>query len=61
MDIKENLLKVKKEIPNGVRLLAVSKTKPIEDLKDAYEAGQREFAENKIQELREKIDLCLMM
>ena len=52
--IAENLNKIKSVIPDDVSLVAVSKTKPIEDLKKAYEAGQRIFGENKVQELREK-------
>lgn len=52
--IAENLNKIKSLIPDDVSLVAVSKTKPIEDLKKAYEAGQRIFGENKVQELREK-------
>lgn len=52
--IAENLNKIKSLIPGDVSLVAVSKTKPIEDLKKAYEAGQRIFGENKVQELREK-------
>lgn len=51
MGIKENIEKLKSEIPKDVKLLAVSKTKPIEDLKEAYEAGIRDFGENKVQEL----------
>jgi len=54
MSIKESLLKIKKEIPEAVTLVAVSKTKPISDLKEAYEAGQRVFGENKIQEMTQK-------
>ncbi|WP_315080396.1 YggS family pyridoxal phosphate-dependent enzyme [uncultured Clostridium sp.] len=54
MGIKENIEKLKLEIPNNVELLAVSKTKPIEDLKQAYEAGIRDFGENKVQELVSK-------
>ena len=52
--IAENLNKIKKTIPEDVSLVAVSKTKPIQDLKKAYDAGQRVFGENKVQELREK-------
>jgi pyridoxal phosphate enzyme (YggS family) len=52
--IAENLNKIKNTIPEDVSLVAVSKTKPIQDLKKAYEAGQRVFGENKVQELREK-------
>ncbi|ACD51948.1 YggS family pyridoxal phosphate-dependent enzyme [Clostridium botulinum] len=54
MGIKENIEKLKLEIPKNVELLAVSKTKPIEDLKQAYEAGIRDFGENKVQELVSK-------
>jgi len=52
--IAENLNKIINVIPEDVSLVAVSKTKPIQDLKKAYEAGQRIFGENKVQELREK-------
>lgn len=41
-------------MPDGVVLVAVSKTKPLEDLMEAYEAGQRIFGENKIQEMASK-------
>ncbi len=40
--------------PEQVRLIAVSKTKPLELIREAFEAGQRDFGENKVQELREK-------
>jgi pyridoxal phosphate enzyme (YggS family) len=49
--ISENLVEVLKEIPNNVTLVAVSKTKPIEAIEEAYLAGQRHFGENKVQEL----------
>ena len=52
--IAENLNTIKNKIPEDVQLVAVSKTKPVEDLKKAYDAGQRIFGENKVQELREK-------
>ncbi len=52
--IKENLLHVKNELPENVTLVAVSKTKPIPDLQEAYDAGQRIFGENKIQEMVDK-------
>jgi pyridoxal phosphate enzyme (YggS family) len=51
MNIAENLERIKKEIPEGVKLVAVSKTKPVEDIMTAYNAGQRIFGENKAQEL----------
>ena len=54
MDIKENLIKLRSEIPEKVKLVAVSKTKPVETLMEAYNAGQRIFGENKAQELVEK-------
>lgn len=54
MSIKENLIKIKSQVPENVILVAVSKTKPISDLMLAYEAGQRVFGENKIQEMTEK-------
>jgi pyridoxal phosphate enzyme (YggS family) len=54
MSIAQNLLKIKSTIPENVTLVAVSKTKPISDLMEAYDAGQRIFGENKIQEMAEK-------
>lgn len=54
MSIKENLLKIKETLPKEVTLVAVSKTKPIPDLEEAYNAGQRIFGENKIQEMAQK-------
>jgi pyridoxal phosphate enzyme (YggS family) len=51
VSISFNLEKIKNEIPNDVLLVAVSKTKPINDLEIAYKAGQFHFGENKIQEL----------
>lgn len=53
-DIEKNLHEIKTLIPEGVTLVAVSKTKPVSDLINAYEAGQRIFGENKIQEMTEK-------
>ena len=52
--IKENLEKIKATIPQGVTLVAVSKTKPVSDLQEAYDAGQRAFGENYPQEMRDK-------
>jgi len=52
--IKQNLVQIKSTIPEHVTLVAVSKTKPVSDLMQAYEAGQRIFGENKIQEMAEK-------
>ena len=54
MSIKDNLENINLKIPSEVCLVAVSKTKPISDILEAYEYGQRVFGENKIQELVEK-------
>ena len=54
MSIAQNLLNILSSLPQNVTLVAVSKTKPIPDLMQAYEAGQRIFGENKIQEMAEK-------
>ncbi|RKF03831.1 hypothetical protein C8N26_1459 [Tenacibaculum lutimaris] len=54
--IKENLQKIKSSLPEHVTLVAVSKTKPVSDLQEAYDAGQRVFGENKIQEMVTKYD-----
>lgn len=54
--IKKNLAKIKANIPEDVTLVAVSKTKPIADIRKAYDAGQRVFGENKIQEMVTKYD-----
>ena len=56
MLVKQNLIEFKKNIPEEVTLVAVSKTKPISDIMEAYEAGQRVFGENKIQEMVNKYD-----
>ena len=52
--VKENLEKIRKTVPDGVVLVAVSKTKPVEDIQEAYEAGQRVFGENHALEMRDK-------
>ncbi|WP_412464001.1 YggS family pyridoxal phosphate-dependent enzyme [Flavobacterium mekongense] len=54
MSIAQNLHDIKSLIPDNVTLVAVSKTKPVSDLMEAYQAGQRIFGENKIQEMTEK-------
>jgi hypothetical protein len=56
VSIKQNLLNIKNALPEQVELIAVSKTKPVADILEAYEAGQRAFGENKIQEMVEKFD-----
>jgi len=52
--ISKKLAEIQKTIPTNVYLVAVSKTKPVSDLLEAYEAGQRHFGENKVQEMTEK-------
>ena len=52
--VKENLEIVRNTIPEGVLLVAVSKTKPVEDIREAYDAGQRVFGENHALEMRDK-------
>ncbi len=54
MSVAENLKKIKSELPKNVTLVAVSKTKPISAIEEAYNAGQRVFGENKVQEMVEK-------
>lgn len=54
MKIKENLSLIKDKLNKNVILVAVSKTKPVKDLLEAYNAGQRIFGENKIQEMVSK-------
>ena len=55
--IKENLTKIQSTIPSDVTLVAVSKTKPVSDLQEVYDAGQRVFGENKVQEMTEKYEI----
>lgn len=54
MKISDNLKKLKNELPEHISLVAVSKTKSVEDILEAYNAGQRIFGENKIQEMVSK-------
>jgi pyridoxal phosphate enzyme (YggS family) len=54
MSIQENLAEIKADLPEGVTLVAVSKTKPNEAILEAYEAGQRVFGENKVQDMVQK-------
>mgnify|MGYP000188318927 CR=1 FL=1 len=54
MSIGQNLTEIKSQLPTHVTLVAVSKTKPVADLMEAYIAGQRIFGENKIQEMTDK-------
>ena len=54
MFIKRNLDQLVNTLPDNVQLVAVSKTKPVSDIREAYDAGQRLFGENKIQEMVNK-------
>ena len=55
MSIKENIQHFQQKLDGTkAKLVAVSKTKPNEDLLQAYEAGQRDFGENKVQDLSKK-------
>jgi len=51
MSIAENIDQIKSKLPASVQLVAVSKTKPSEFLREAYNQGQRAFGENKVQEM----------
>lgn len=55
--ISENILHIKSSLPESTRLVAVSKLKPVEDIMEAYHAGQRLFGENYATELRDKAAL----
>lgn len=57
MSIRQNLQKVSQSLPDGVRLVAVSKFHPVEELQEAYDAGQRVFGESHEQELSRKVEL----
>ncbi|MCR5130135.1 MAG: YggS family pyridoxal phosphate-dependent enzyme [Prevotella sp.] len=56
-NVAQNLKKVLADLPEGVRLVAVSKYHPLEVLREAYDAGQRIFGESHVQELRQKAEL----
>ncbi|HBC77944.1 MAG TPA: YggS family pyridoxal phosphate-dependent enzyme [Bacteroidales bacterium] len=56
-DIASNIISLKQQIPTSVKLVAVSKTKPVSDILEAYNAGQKSFGENRVQELMQKKDL----
>lgn len=56
MAIAENIKKILSEIPTNVSLVAISKTKPLEAVLEAYNSGQRIFGENKVQELTTKYE-----
>ena len=54
--LNKNILRIISDIPENVKLVAISKTKPAEDIMMAYETGQRLFGENKIQEMSAKFE-----
>jgi len=56
MSIIQNLDAIRRQLPSSTRLIAVSKTHPVERLMEAYQAGQRIFGENKVQELLPKAE-----
>ncbi|WP_411768850.1 YggS family pyridoxal phosphate-dependent enzyme [Winogradskyella sp. A3E31] len=56
MSIKENINSIKSELPEHVSLVAVSKTKSVSEIMEAYETGHRIFGENKVQEMTEKFE-----
>ena len=69
MSIAERLTEIRARIvaaarsagrdPSSVRLVAVSKTFPLESIREAFEAGQRDFGENRVQEALQKVELAL--
>ncbi len=54
--ICQNIYRIKENIPANVQLIAVSKTKPVEDILTAYNCGHRDFGENKVQEMTAKYE-----
>lgn len=51
MTIADKIAELKKEIPQHVKLIGVTKTRPLQDIREAYQAGMRSFGENRVQEL----------
>lgn len=56
VDIASNISELKKQIPSSVKIVAVSKTKPVSDILIAYQSGLRCFGENRVHELLAKKD-----
>ena len=56
MNIKSNIINLRNAIPDSCTIVAVSKTNPPERIKEAYDAGQRVFGENRVQELTPKYE-----
>ena len=57
MSISENIIQLKKEIPDNIKIVAISKTKSPSQILEAYNSGQRLFGENRVQELTEKAEI----
>lgn len=57
MSVSKNIQKIKKKLPSGVELVAVSKTQSNHKIKEAYNSGHRIFGENKVQEIVEKYEI----
>jgi hypothetical protein len=57
VDIASNIRSLKEQIPQSVKIIAVSKTKPVSDILQAYNSGHRSFGENRVQELLQKKNL----
>jgi PLP dependent protein len=55
-DIASNIISIKQQIPSSVKVVAVSKTKPVNDILAAYNTGHKIFGENRVQELLSKKD-----
>lgn len=56
MNIKNNITNLRQTLPPGCRLVAVSKTQPLDKIQEAYASGQRDFGENRVQELTTKYE-----
>jgi PLP dependent protein len=56
LSISENICFIKNELQENITLIAVSKTRTISEMQEAYDAGMRDFGENKIQEISTKFD-----
>ena len=57
MGVSDNIKQfLKTEIPENVKLIAVSKTKPVETILEAYQSGHKIFGENKVQDLASKYE-----
>lgn len=55
--IKENITRLRAEVPDEITIVAVSKTRSVQEINEAYNAGHRDFGENKVQELLQKSPL----